>query len=206
MSAPTAPTRISEVAAYAAALFEHEGLTIDRLVERAVDVFCADPVWVRGLVFEVMREAVVAGVRQGPARLIIDLPEAVAGPATARPALPAVPVTRMTAAEAAKAAVEGRRATRVIRRAAAAELAAPPAWAKALSIDPTKPLARPLLSLTREELLDAVGFLDGRSHICRMVAARLQPGQRAGDVLSPAELAALEAELAAGPAPKAVTG
>ena len=165
------PACSDQLARWAARQFDSTGASIDRLVAHAVKEFGRDPDWIKAFVLEQFREEITRGVTGRAMRA--ERGGETSGEGDRAPA-PSRPVP----------AIDPDKAPARRRIVAAARSSATPAWAKTLAIDPDRRTFRPMLSLTREELLDGSHYLAGRAALCAAIAERLQPGQRVRDVFT----------------------
>lgn len=187
----------AELRTWSASRFTASGTSAERLKAQAFAEFCGDGDWVRAFVEEKIEEEIqfaITGVRRvdavkGPGQLsLLDAPGDSSVPVTPGPTL--VPDTVEAGPDWSGDEFEAGR-SRSSRRDIVEQANAEPAvprWAKALAVNPQTRTFRPLLSLTREELMDGADYLGARAEVLRSIAGRMKPGQMVRDVMDEAEL------------------
>lgn len=199
---PTSPS--AELRTWSASRFGASGTSAERLKAQAIDQFCTDGEWVKAFVVEKIGEEImlaITGMRRmesvkGPSQLnLMDMSsDAPSDGSEFDDQDPADDADQSAAVPDPTDGPAGGGNRIASRRAIAAEVAAEPEvprWAKALAVSPTSRTFRPLLSLTREEILDGAEYLGARAEVLRTIAGKMKPGQVVRDIMDENELNAL---------------
>lgn len=190
MTAQTAMTgRSDAVRTWAVERFNSGGGTIDGLVAVALERFCGDADFVREFVVENLRAEITAGITG----LIRTREVQTLYPDSIRQHQP-VKTGPVRADGPGPIDADKPPAPAKVRERAKAQ-PSQPAWVRALAVDPDRRTFRPLLALTREELMSGSEYLAVRSDVLRQIAERLEPGQRVQDRMNERELNDLVAHL-----------
>lgn len=198
---PNTP-RSDEVRTWAAERFAANGGTVDMIIAAGIDEFFTDKTFAREFLIENLRSEVVAGVTglMRTREFQTLYPDSLLPSATPVAPVKTGPVRTEVPAPVVVEAEKPPRPAKV--RTQAKDRDPSPGWAKALAVDPDRRTFRPLLALTREELLTGSSYLRVRSEVLAQVAALLKPGQRVGESMTEQELNDLVARLSSNTLPE----
>jgi hypothetical protein len=186
---------IEEFVGWAYRRFEIDGASLDRIISEAERTYGPNGAFIRDFVVDAWRYFALEAMTGARPRVVPI------------PALPHEAVEVSIEADEREAPAPRLTSARRARLVEMVRADAKP-WAQWLEKHPDTGVPMRLLNMTREQLLAAATVRDHesvearkRAALCRRVAERLAPGQRAREVVTEADLEQLDAELEPAPTP-----